>query len=178
VPAARDVVENVATPEEFRVAVPSKVEPFMKLTVPVGTVVPLTDAVRLSACPAVTGFGVAMSIVLVAVVPEFTVTGTAAEVLPRKLPWLAYTAVRLYEPPAKDVVESVATPEEFSVAVPSTAEPFMKLTVPVGTVVPLTVAVRLSACPAVTGFGVAMSVVLVAVDPAFTVTGTAAEVLA
>jgi hypothetical protein len=51
----------------------------------------------------------------------------------------------LYVPAARDVVESVATPEEFSVAVPSTIEPFRKLTEPTGTVVPETVAVRLKA---------------------------------
>jgi hypothetical protein len=60
---------------------------------------------------------------------------------------LGYWAVRLYVPTARDVMDSVATPEEFRAAVPSTVDPFMKLTVPVGEVVPLslTVAVRISA---------------------------------
>jgi hypothetical protein len=40
------------------------------------------------------------------------------------------------------VVDSVATPEAFSLAVPRTVNPFRKLTVPEGVVVPLTVAVR------------------------------------
>jgi hypothetical protein len=87
----------------------------------------------------------------------FTVTETAAEVLERKLAfpesWAVglavpeYAAVRLYVPAASDVVDSVATPEAFRAAVPSSVEPFRKLTVPDGTVVPLppTVAVRASA---------------------------------
>jgi hypothetical protein len=60
---------------------------------------------------------------------------------------LGYWAVMLYVPTARDVIDNVATPEEFRAAVPITAEPFMKLTVPVGGVVPLsfTVAVKISA---------------------------------
>jgi hypothetical protein len=58
---------------------------------------------------------------------------------------LGYWAVMLYVPTARDVIDSVATPEEFRAAVPITAEPFIKLTVPVGDAVPLTVAVKISA---------------------------------
>ena len=60
---------------------------------------------------------------------------------------LGYWAVMLYVPTARDVIDSVATPEEFRAAVPITADPFMKLTVPVGDDVPLsvTVAVKISA---------------------------------
>jgi hypothetical protein len=54
-----------------------------------------------------------------------------------------YWAVKLYFPVAKDAFENVATPERFRVPVPSSVEPFMKLTVPVGeAVLPFTVAVR------------------------------------
>jgi hypothetical protein len=65
-----------------------------------------------------------------------------------------YWAVRLFAPLAREVVESVATPDEFRVAVPSSAEPFRNLTEPPGTVLPLpsTVAVRARARPAVIGF--------------------------
>jgi hypothetical protein len=60
---------------------------------------------------------------------------------------LGYWAVRVYVPTAREVMGSVATPEEFRTAVPITVEPFMKLTVPVGTLVPLSLtdAVRTSA---------------------------------
>jgi hypothetical protein len=95
----------------------------------------------------VTGFGDATRLIVAVTVAAFTVTETAADVLERKLAVPVYWAVRLYVPAPRDVGGSVATPEEFRVAVPSTVEPFMKLTVPVGTVVPfsLTVATRISA---------------------------------
>jgi len=83
-----------------------------------------------------------------------TVTNTVADAGPA-LPdpcglvpvTLGYWAVMLYVPTAKDEIDSVATPEEFRAAVPITAEPFIKLTVPVGDDVPLsvTVAVKISA---------------------------------
>ena len=83
-----------------------------------------------------------------------TVTNTVAEAglpLPDTCGWVAvaleYSAVMLYVPTAIDVIDSVATPEEFRAAVPSTAEPFIKLTVPAGDAVPVsaTVAVKISA---------------------------------
>jgi hypothetical protein len=45
------VIDSVATPEEFKPAVPITVEPFMKLTAPTGEIPPLsvTVAVRISA---------------------------------------------------------------------------------------------------------------------------------
>ena len=84
---------------------------------------------------------------LVAVVVAFTVTEAGADVLATKLAVPEYWAVRLYVPGARDVMDSIAAPEEFRVAVPSAVEPLMKLTMPVGEVVPLalTVAVRSSA---------------------------------
>jgi hypothetical protein len=83
-------------------------------------------------------------------------------VLAREVALPAYLAVRLYVPAARDAVESVATPEEVRLPVPSNVEPFMKLTVPVGEIVlPFTVAVRASARPAATGFGVAARLVVV-----------------
>jgi hypothetical protein len=93
---------------------------------------------------------------------------------------LGYWAVRLYVPTASDVIDSVATPEEFRPAVPITVEPFMKLTVPTGEVPPLsvTVAVRISAWPSVTGFGDATRLIDVVAVEAVTVTEVAADVLA
>ena len=52
------------------------------------------------------------------------------------------------------------------------------MTVPDGVVVPLAVAVRVSVCPAVRGFGDATRTVVVAVTDAVTVAEVAAEVLA
>ncbi len=62
--------------------------------------------------------------------------------------------MRLYVPAAKDLVESVATPDPFNVAVPNVVEPFMNRTIPVGKIppFPFTVAVSGKACPAATEF--------------------------
>jgi hypothetical protein len=85
--------------------------------------VPLTAAVRVNPWPAVTGFGDATRPVDVDVTVPFTVTDAAAEVLVRKVALPMYSAVRLYVPAAKDEVESVATPEELTVAEPSDVTP-------------------------------------------------------
>ena len=68
VPAGRNKVESVATPEAFNAPVPSSVAPSMKLTEPVGVAAPppFTVAMSVSASPAVTGFGDATRVVLVA----------------------------------------------------------------------------------------------------------------
>jgi len=60
-------------------------------------------------------------------------------------------------------MDSVATPEEFTLPDPNTVDPFMKLTVPDSEAVPLalTVATRFRVCPAVTGFGDATRLVAV-----------------
>lgn len=172
--------------EEFRVAAPSNVEPFRKLTVPAGTgpPLPVTAAVNVSICPEVTGFGVTFRTVAVDCAElAFTVSETADDVLDWKLPAPAYCAVRLYVPTGSDVLTSVVAPELFNATVPRDDDPFRKVTEPVGVVEPalFTFAVRESACPAVTGFGVAIRVVVVGsaeAAAAVTVTGTAAEVLA
>ena len=74
-----------------------------------------------------------------------TVTELAADVLARKLEFPTYRAVRLYVPAGRDPMDSVATPEAFTLPDPSTVDPFMKLTVPESDAVPLalTVATRL-----------------------------------
>ena len=88
---------SVATPEEFTLADPSTVDPFMKLTVPDSEAVPLafTVATRLSACPTVTGFGDAIRLVVVVAVDAVTVTELAGDVLAGKLEFPTYRAVRL-----------------------------------------------------------------------------------
>jgi hypothetical protein len=84
--------------------------------------------------------------------------------LETELAFPAYAAMRVYFPEARVAVESVATPEAFSVAVPSSVAPFMKMTVPAGVTVlaPFTVAVKVNAWPATTGFGEATRPVVVA----------------
>jgi len=181
VPAGRDAMDSVAMPEEFTLADPSTVEPFMKLTVPDSDAVPLalTVATRFRVCPTVTGFGDATRLVIVVAVEAVTVTEAAADVLVRKFEFPIYRAVRLYVPAGRDAVDSVATPEEFTLPDPNTVEPFMKLTVPDSDAVPLTltVATRFRVCPTVTGFGDATKLVIVAAVEAVTVTDAAADVL-
>jgi hypothetical protein len=147
VPAGRDAMDSVATREEFTLPDPSIVDPFIKLTVPDIEAVPLalTVATRLRFCPTVTGFGDATRLVVVAAVEVVTVTELAADVLDPKLEFPTYRAVRLYVPAGRDAVDSDATPEELTLAVPRTVDPFMKLTVPDNEAVPLalTVATRL-----------------------------------
>jgi hypothetical protein len=56
-PTASEVVEKVATPDEFSVSVPRLVVPSRKVTVPVGVLVPedaVTVSVRVRLCPVVT----------------------------------------------------------------------------------------------------------------------------
>jgi hypothetical protein len=74
-------------------------------------------------------------------------------------------------------VVTVATPDAFSVAVPTVVVPLRNVTVPVGIpAVEATVAVNVTACPAVDGFGVEVRTKVVV---AFvTVKASAGEVLA
>ena len=127
-----------------------------------------------------TGFGDAARLVIVAAVEAVTVSEAAADVLARKLEFPIYRAVRLYVPAGRDAMDSVAMPEELTLADPSTVDPFMKLTVPDSDAVPLalTVATRFSVCPTVTGFGDATRLVVVVAVEAVTVTEAAADVLA
>lgn len=68
----------------------------------------------------------------IAAASAFAVTETAGDTLGRKLGLPEYSAVSLYVPGARDAVESVATPDGSRVPVPSSLDPFLKLTVPVG----------------------------------------------
>jgi hypothetical protein len=67
VPAARDAVDSVATPEGFRAAVPRTVLPFRKVTAPVGMAAPFacTVAVRVNAWPTAIALGEAERLVVV-----------------------------------------------------------------------------------------------------------------
>ena len=84
----------------------------------------------------------------------------------------------LCEPAPSEEVVKVACLEALSVPVPSVVAPSLKVTVPVGVPDPLvgvTVAVKVTACPTVLGFGDEDSAVVVAAWP--TVCVSAGEVL-
>jgi hypothetical protein len=83
-------------------------------------------------------------------------------------------------PTARFEVVNVATPEPFSVPVPSVLVPSMNVTVPVGVVPPVggtTVAVNVTLLPTVMLLAVVISVVVLVPIAAVTVTITAVEVL-
>jgi hypothetical protein len=81
-------------------------------------------------------------------------------------------------PTGSDVVLNVATPLAFKVPVPRIADPFKKVTTPVGIVVPdcgETCAVNVTLCPELIVAADALSAVVVATRGCVTVTTTAAD---
>ncbi len=142
-------VANVATPEMFSVVVPSVVVPNRNATVPVGVVgAPVgqdTVAVSVKACP---GNTVANEDATVVVVESFETTiDIGLDTDGAKLASPGYCAVIESVPTGKAVV-SVATPQAFSVAVPTVVVPDRNATAPVGIVAvtlgPATVAVKVT----------------------------------
>lgn len=150
VPAAKLVVVNVATPEPFGVALPICVpEPHaltcgrttracapriasgpplpasQKYTVPTGEPVGLGEivAVNVTVAPAAAVVGDAMSAVVVLVLDAVIVSVTALDVDVANPALPEYTAVMLSGPTARLLVVYVATPELFTVPVPSSVDP-------------------------------------------------------
>lgn len=124
-----------------RVAVPSVTEPAVKVTLPAGAAAPLAAfTVAVSCVVAVVAIveGLAETTVVVAIIAAVTVTVVDA-VDAEKRPVGAYAAVIVFEPAlsALPLTVSGATPET-SAAEPSGALPAVKLTEPVGDVVPET----------------------------------------
>jgi hypothetical protein len=156
-PTPRVEVARVAVPPES-VAVPRRVAPSKKSTVPVGVPPPgataVTVAVRVFACPKTDGSGADVRAVELAA--WVTVWVSTGEVEPVKLALPLYTAVREWDPTPNALVVNVAVPPE-SVAVPRRVAPSKKSTVPVGVPPPgataVTVAVRVFACPKTDGSG-------------------------
>lgn len=108
------------------------------------------------------------------------VSVSAADVLGAKLESPLYAPVIECDPAASEEVTKVATPEAFSVLVPSTVEPSLNVTVPEG--VPTlpaafdTVAVNVTCCPVVAVLGAAVTAVVVSATVTISVT-IAVEVL-
>ena len=155
------------------------VPPSLKLTVPVGAL-PLTVPVNVTLVPTVEGVSdVAMLVVLV--VP-FTVCDSALLLDPAFTASPLYVATMLCVPAVRALVTHAAV-RALPLPETATAEhplielpPSLKLTVPVG-LLPVTVAVKDTAAPALEGLGVLVSVVVVLVVPAplVTLTVTALE---
>jgi hypothetical protein len=115
--------------------------------------------------------------VVVVVIAALTVTLWTDETEAANPALPAYAAKRPYVPTGRLLVVNVATPEELTVPVPNTVTPFLKVTKPAGVPVGagVTVAVKVTSCPAVAGFGTTVKVVVVTVS-ALTVTLCAVEV--
>jgi hypothetical protein len=152
-----------------KVAVPIAVAPFMNVTEPVGAADPLeTVAVNVTACPKLAGLTEEAT---VDVVPAaFTTSLSAEEVEAPKLPVAAYTAVIELVPTARLEVVIVAVLlvplPAVNVALPIVVVPLLKITVPVGAALLLdTVAVNVTACPALAGFSEDATVDVVAAVP-------------
>src|SRR5271169_6059401 len=134
VPTDKVEVLNVATPEPFSVAVPRTLVPSSKVTVPVGVPEPgalaVTVVVKVIDSPKADGFTEDDTDVLLA--SSLTVWLTADDVLLVKSLSPPYATVIECVPTDSAEVLKLASPEPFSVAVPSTFVPSSKVTVPVG----------------------------------------------
>lgn len=170
-PTASAEVVKVAWPEPSRVDVPSVEEPFLKVTVPVGT--PLPGALAVTVAVNVTGWlnteGLAEEPTVVVVASLLTTCGEAESVpllLPQPVPPVKL-AVMVWLPTASDDVLKAAWPEPFTDTFEaSTLPPSVKVTVPTGTPLPeVTVAVKVTDCPNTDGLGDELTVVVVAVEP-------------
>ena len=90
--------------------------------VPVGA--GLTVAVNVTCCPATTGFGEAVSRVVVEVKPvPVTISVNVEDVEPANVALPEYAAVMEFAPKDRLLVVNVATPAEFTVTVPSNVAP-------------------------------------------------------
>jgi hypothetical protein len=100
-PAAKEAVVRVASPEALREPTPIEAPPSKNVTVPLGVTEPEageTSAVKVRLVPMRADVAEAESAVAVPTSAGFTVTLTALEVLPLKLKSPAYTAVMLSDP--------------------------------------------------------------------------------
>jgi hypothetical protein len=145
------------------VAVPSMVFPSAKVTDPTAEF-GVIDAVKTTFCPKFEGFSEDDKAVLVEVI-AFTVCVMADDVLALNVPSPAYAAVRECEPTLSALVLRVATPP-LSMLVPRLVEPSRNVTLPVACDGE-TVAVNVMICPGAEGFGVEVSVVVVAGEMTF-----------
>ena len=146
----RSEVTKVALPETS-VPVPMAAAPSKKVTVPLGVPEPLlTVAVNVTGFPNTAGFCDEATDMLVAI--PLTTWLSTLDVLGSKVasPW--YAAAIECVPTTSDAVEIEALPAASRVPLPMEVVPSKKSTVPVGVPpVPVTVAVKVTDCPAVEG---------------------------
>lgn len=157
-PCGSAVVENVALPPVMA-AVPSEVAPLVNVTEPVGSAPLLAkDAVNFTDWPAVEGLGEETSVN--DTLAGLTTCVKTGEVVFEICELPLYSAVIESEPAGKLLLVRLATPLEFSVAVPRDVVPFLNVTFPVGVegAPDVTVTLSVTACPNTAGFRLDMGV--------------------
>ncbi|MCY1239422.1 hypothetical protein D9M72_522150 [compost metagenome] len=142
-PTASAAVLNVAVVPETE-PVESVVDPFLKVTLPVGDAPPAKVAVKVTDAPSTGLLFEAETVTVGATCP--TVTVTAAETAAALLASPEYSAVMECTPTASAAVLNVAVVPETE-PVPSVVDPFLKVTVPVGDAPPAKVAVKVTDAP-------------------------------
>jgi hypothetical protein len=155
-------------PDPFSVSVPRIVAPSLKvavpLTVPTPPPVAPTVAVKVTDCADMEGL--IDEVTEVAVGDLFTVCVSTGDTLTAKFVLPPYSAVIECELSDNAAVAKVATPDPFSVPVPSVAVPSLNVTVPLAVAAPppvaLTVAANVTDCPQTDGLTDEVTVVAVA----------------
>src|SRR5579872_383951 len=131
---------RIAWPAAFRVTLATMLPFTTKATVPVGVLVPdgwLTVTVNVTFCPTLIGLEEATRVVVVGAGAVDALTFSVRVcVLPSKFVSPLYTAVMVWVPVVEKLVDRVALPPASTVAVPITAFPSLKVTVPVGVPAP------------------------------------------
>jgi hypothetical protein len=160
VPTGRAEVASVAVlltpPPGVSATLPSEIDPFIKVTEPVGAALPLeTVAVKVTDCPLLAGFSEDATVAVV--LAPLTTSLSADEVDAPKLAFPAYATVIESVPTGRVEVASVAVlltpPPGVSATLPREVDPFIKVTEPVGAAAVLeTVAVKVTDCPLLAGF--------------------------
>src|ERR1700723_3570362 len=167
IPTDSAEVEKVATPDAFSGKAPKIPAPSLKVTWPVGTLVPLagaTLAMIITFAPDVAVAGpVSVVVVLVACV-ALTVTVKMLDVLGEKFASPLYWAVIECVPWASVADETAAAPAAIVTGVPICVAPSKKVNVPVmvPAVAEVTVAVNVTLAPVVEGFSDEVTEVVVA----------------
>jgi hypothetical protein len=184
VPAAKVVVAKFAEPEPLSVPVPMLVAASKKVTVPVGTFVPLagvTLAINDKLAPTVPVAGPVSVVVVEVSAPALTTCDIAVDVLVENLASPLYFAVIECVPCVSVVLETAATPPLIVTGAPICVALSKNVMVPVSVpaVADVEVAVKVTVCPAVDGFKEETTLVVVAAVPAaaFTTCDSVGEVL-
>lgn len=158
IPCVRVVVETAALPALIVTGAPICVTPSKKVSVPVSVpaAAEVAVAVNITLCPRVTGLSDDATVVdVAAVTPALTVCKIPDDVVAAKLASPLYMQKIEWFPCASEGVVNVALAAAKVTAGPSGFPLSRKVTLPVGMpgVADVIVAVKVTACPTIEGFG-------------------------